>query len=144
MNKLKNNLNIKNIFGNILTITIIVFFVIFIVKLLLFDFIIGTKVYNENNIQIRYHRIINIVTIKNDSNDKIYFHYQSGKCEQNNNFDDKSCGGIKYYKKSEDYEIKAKEKFVKHVGMLNDAYIFTISNEKDLYESVEYNKHDLF
>lgn len=143
MNKLVFIPKNKNILSTIINFAVVIFLVILFGKLVVYDCVIGTKVYDENSIVIRYHRFVNIFTIKNNSDDKIYMHYQSGKSRKDANLD-KYKYDIKYYKKSEDYEIKANDKFVKFTGLFDDGYIFTISNEKDLYDSVSYNKHNWF
>lgn len=51
---------------------------------------------------------------------------------------------IKYYKKSEDFEIRSGDKYVKFMGFIDDAYLFTIANDYELYDSVSYNKHEWF
>lgn len=140
MNKLKN----KDILFNIIIgYALIIFLVALFGKLVIYDCVIGTKVYDENEIVIRYHRFVNIFTVKNDSDDKIYMHYQSGRCRRDANLD-KYEYDIKYYKKSEDYEIGTDDKLVKFTGLFDDGYLFTISNKKNLYDSVSYNKNKWF
>lgn len=139
MNRLKK----KNILFTIIGSALVIFLVILFGKLVIYDCVIGTKVYDENEIIIRYHRFVNIFTIKNNSDNKIYMHYQSGISRKDANLD-KYKYDIKYYKKSEDYEIEIDDKFVKFTGFFDDKYLFTISNEKDLYDSASYNKHKWF
>jgi len=143
MNKLVFKLKNKNILSTLVGFLLVLCFIVFVGKLVVYDCVIGTKVYDENNVVIRYHRFVNIVTVKNNSEDKIYMHYQSGKSRKDANLE-KYKYDIKYYKKSEDYEIEVGDKFVKFTGFFDDGYLFTISNKKDLYDSISYNKHKWF
>lgn len=127
-------------------ITIIILIVIIIVfgKFVIHDCILGIKVYNENDIVIKYHRFINVFSVKNNSDSVINFHYQSGTSRG------RGTGGTVYtyditnYKRSDTWEIEIGEKFVKWAGMFSDGYIFTVSNDNGLYDSSEYNKHVWF
>lgn len=111
--------------------------------MVVYDCIIGTKIYDENDIVIRYHRFVNILTVKNNSDYKIYMHYQSGRSRKDANLD-KYKYDIKYYKKSEDYEIETNDKLIKFTGFFDDGYLFTVFDENGLYNSPPYNKHELF
>ena len=133
----------KDKLSTVLGFALIILLVVVFVKLVIFDGVIGTKIYNENSIVIRYHRFINVVGVTNNSENTIYMHYQSGKCRRDAN-NDKRKYDIEYYKKSDDYEIKKGEKFTKFTSLFDDGYIFTVVNEKDLYDSVAYNKHKRF
>lgn len=139
MNKLKS----KNIISTIIGIAVIVFLLVLFGKLVVYDCIIGTKIYDENDVVIRYHRYINIFTAKNNSDETIYMHYQHGRSRRDANLD-KYKYDIKYYKKSEDFEIESGNKYVKFMGFRDDAYLFTIANDSELYDSVSYNKHEWF
>jgi hypothetical protein len=138
-----NKFKIKDTISTIVAITVILLLLILFGKLVVYDCIIGTKIYDDNDIVIRYHRYINIFTAKNNSDETIYMHYQHGRCRRDANLD-KYKYDIKYYKKSEDFEIKSGDKYVKFMGIRDDAYLFTIVNEDDLYDTVSYNKHDWF
>ena len=135
MNKFKIKDNISTIVG----ITVILLLLILFGKLVVYDCIIGTKIYDDNDIVIRYHRYINIFTAKNNSDEIIYSFIIFLIINL-----DKYKYDIKYYKKSEDFEIKSGDKYVKFMGIRDDAYLFTIVNEDDLYDTVSYNKHDWF
>lgn len=139
MNKLKN----KNIIFTIVGIAVVLFLLVLFGKLVVYDCIIGTKIYDENDIVIRYHRYINIFTAKNNSDETIYMHYQHGRSRRDANLD-KYKYDIKYYKKSDDFEIESGDKYVKFMGFRDDAYLFTIANDGNLYDSVSYNKHEWF
>jgi len=143
MKSLLFNLKNKNILSTIVSFALVIFLVVLFGKLVVYDCVIGTKVYDENDIVIRYHRFVNIFTVKNNSDDKIYMHYHSGRCRLDANLDKRKYD-IKYYKKYEDYKIKVDAKFIKFTGLFDDGYLFTVSNEKDLYDSVSYNKHKWF
>lgn len=52
MNKLKN----KNIIFTIVGIAVVLFLLVLFGKLVVYDCIIGTKIYDQNNVVIRYHR----------------------------------------------------------------------------------------
>ena len=132
----------KNI-SIIVAILLVIFIIILFGKLVIHDCIFGIKVYDENDILIKYHRFINVFSVKNNSNTKIYFHYQSGTCKRDA-LGDKYTTEITNYKKSEEWEIEAGEKFVKWAGMFYDGYVFTVSNDDDLYDSSSYNKHIWF
>lgn len=133
------NKNVSIIVG----ICILIFLAVLFGKFVIVDCILGTKVYDENDIVIKYHRFINVFSVKNNSNSKIYFHYQSGKCRRGAD-GDKYKKDITNYKRSEDWEIETGEKFVKWAGMFYDGYIFTVSNDENLYDSSSYNKHIWF
>lgn len=87
MNKLILKLKDKNILYSIVVSAVIIFLVILFGKLVIYDSIIGTKIYDENDIVIRYHRYVNIVTIKNNSDCEIYMHYQHGRSRKDANLD---------------------------------------------------------
>lgn len=112
-------------------------------KLVIYDGIIGIKLYDKNDIIIRYHRYVNIFTAKNNSDESIYMHYQYGRCRRDANLDEYHFD-IKYYKKSDDFEIESGEKYIKFMGFMDDAYLFTVANDSGVYDSVSYNKHDWF
>ena len=133
----------KNILFTIFGYAIVIFLVVLFGKLVIYDCVIGTKIYDENDVVIRYHRYINIFTAKNNSDETIYMHYQHGRSRKDANLD-KYKYDIKYYKKSEDFEIKSGDKYVKFMGFMDDAYIFTIANDYELHDSVSYNKHEWF
>ena len=95
MNKLKN----KNTISTIIGIAAILFLLVLFGKLVVYDCIIGTKIYDENDVVIRYHRYTNIFTAKNNSDEAIYMHYQHGRSRRDANLD-KYKYDIKYYKKS--------------------------------------------
>lgn len=139
MNKLKN----KNIIFTIVGIAVVLFLLVLFGKLVVYDCIIGTKIYDENDIVIRYHRYINIFTAKNNSDETIHMHNQHGRSRRDANLD-KYKYDIKYYKKSDDCEIKSVDKYVKFMGFRDDAYLFTIADDGNLYDSVSYNKHEWF
>lgn len=143
MNKLILKLKDKNILYSIVVSAVIIFLVILFGKLVIYDSIIGTKIYDENDIVIRYHRYVNIVTIKNNSDCEIYMHYQHGRSRKDANLDKRKFD-IRYYKKSDDFEIKSGEKFIKFMGLFDDAYLFTVADDNGLYDSISYNKHDWF
>lgn len=133
-----NNKKVRSILISI----ILIFSLILLLKLVIYDCAIGRKIYDQNNIIIKYHKYINIVSIKNNSDTDIYMHYQYGRCRKDTNFD-KRYFDIRYYKKSDVFEIKKKKKILKFTSIIDDAYIFTVSNKKKLYDSVGYNKHKL-
>ena len=139
MSKLKSN----NVLFKIIGIAVVIFLLVLFGKLVIYDCIIGTKIYDENDVVIRYHRYINIFTAKNNSDETIYMYYQHGKSRRDANLD-KYKYDIKYYKKSDDFEIKSGDKYVKFMGFMDDAYLFTIANGRELYDSVSYNKHEWF
>ena len=68
MPKLKN----KNILFTIIGFIVILFLIVLFGKLVVYDCIIGTKIYDENEIVIRYYRFVNILTVKNNSDGNIY------------------------------------------------------------------------
>ena len=139
MSKLKSN----NVLFKIIGIAVVIFLLVLFGKLVIYDCIIGTKIYDENDVVIRYHRYINIFTAKNNSDETIYMHYQHGKSRRDANLD-KYKYDIKYYKKSDDFGIKSGDKYVRFMGFMDDAYLFTIANGRELYDSVSYNKHEWF
>lgn len=68
-------------------------------------------------------------------------HYQYGRSRRDANLE-KYKYDIKYYKKSDDFEIESK--YFKFMGFEDNAYLFTIANDGELYDSVSYNKHKWF
>lgn len=94
MSKLKSN----NILFKIIGIAVVIFLLVLFGKLVIYDCIIRTKIYDENDVVIRYHRYINIFTAKNNSDETIYMHYQHGKSRRDANLD-KYKYDIKYYKR---------------------------------------------
>ena len=106
MKKLKD----KNIIFTIVGIAVVLCLLVLFGKLVVYDCIIGTKIYDDNDVVIRYHRYINIFTAKNNSDETIYMHYQHGRSRRDANLD-KYKYDIKYYKKSEDFEIKSGDKY---------------------------------
>lgn len=139
MTKLKS----QNILSTIICVAVVIFLLVLFGKLVVYDCIIGTKIYDENDVVIRYHRYVNIFTAKNNSDETIYMHYQHGKARRDANLDKRKYD-IKYYKKSDDFKIESGDKYVKFMGFIDDAYLFTISNDNKLFDSVSYNKHDWF
>lgn len=137
------NVNKKDILYTALGIIVLGILMIVVVKLVVFDFIIGAKIYDENDIVIRYHRIVNVVTVKNNSSKDITLHYQAGRARVDAN-GDKRKKDIKYTKRSEVYEINKDEKFTKFVGMFYDAYIFVVTNDDGLNDTASYNKLFIF
>lgn len=133
----------KNIFSIIIAIIILIIIAILFGKLVIHDCIFGTKVYDENDIVIKYHRFINVFSVKNNSNSVIKFHYQSGLCRGTGS-ETVYKYDITNYKRSDTWKIEIGEKFVKCAGMFYDGYIFTVSNDEGLYDSSSYNKHIWF
>lgn len=140
---MKKQVKDKNKLYTIVGFTVIVLLSVVIGKLVIYDGVIGQKIYDENNIVIRYHRFVNVVGVSNRSDDTIYMHYQSGKCRRDANRNKRKFD-IKYYERSVDYEIEKSDKMIIYTSILDDGYIFTVSNGKDIYDSVSYNKHMWF
>lgn len=140
-----NKKKLKEIVLKLIPIACIVLLVVVFVKLVVYDCIIGNKLYDDNNIVVRYHRFVNIVTIDNNTDEMIYMHYQKGYAKKDAN-GDRHASNIKYYGgRSDTYEIEPHSKLVEFTSIFDDAYVFTISNEeKDLWESVGFNKLEWF
>ena len=140
-----NKKNLKKIASKLAPIACIILLIVVFIKLVIYDCIIGNKLYDDNDIVVRYHRFVNIVTIDNDTDEMIYMHYQKGHANKDAN-GDKYASRIKYYGGSSDtYEIEPDSKLIEFTSIFDDAYIFTISDEeKDLWESVGFNKLEWF
>ncbi len=135
---MKKNINL------IVGIVVIVLILVLAVKAIVFDCIIGIKIYNENNIVMKYHRFINIVSIKNNSSDVIEFHYQSGHYRGRGSGTTVYKNDITDYKRSDSYEINPKEKLTKYTKISYDGYVFTVTNDNGLHDSVKYNKSSTY
>lgn len=133
----------KEFFSTILGVVVLTLLVFCVIKLVIFDCIIGAKVYDDNDIVIRYHRYINVVLVENNSNTNISFHYQSGKARLDAN-GDKRRNDIKYIKRSGPWIVGAGEKLRKYTGIKYDKHIFVISNEDGFNDIASFNKLEWF
>lgn len=106
-------------------------------KLLIYDGLIGVHVYNENDVKIKYHRFVNIVTVENNTDDLIYFYYQYGYAHNDSSYD------IRDYKRSDVWEVETGEKFIKYVGSY-DGYIFMFADGEDFSDVASFYKADWF
>ncbi len=138
------NKKLKDILGYLFVAACMILLVVTGVKLVIYDCIIGNKLYDDNDIVVRYHRFVNIVTIDNDTDEMVYMHYLKGRARKNAT-GDKYASDIEYYgRRSEVYEIEPNSKFAEFTSIFDDAYVFVIYNENDLYEAVGFNKLEWF
>ena len=93
---------------------------------------------------MKYHRFVNIVSIKNNSSDIIEFHYQGGYYRGRRSGTTVYKNQMTDYEKSDSYEINAGEKLTKYTKMRYDGYVFTVMNDNGLHDSVMYNKSSTY
>ncbi len=142
--KLRENPDWKNKFRNVLGVILgigtILLLVVSFTKVVLWDVIVGEKAYDDNGIVIGYHRIVNIIHVKNNSDLPISFCYRKGYCEYDRITDRISATDVEYStKRSEIIEIPPGEKARKW-GTFCDAYLLILTNEEGLYDVAAYNK----
>ena len=125
----------------IIIILAVIVFICWPIKFVVFDSIIGKTIYDENDIIVKFHRIVNRVEIYNNSDEEIYVNYIEGF---NTTSGLEETGQIKSFEREyyldDAWLVKAGEE-IKEKMSHADGYIFVIYNKnKDMYESVKYIK----
>lgn len=137
------NKNWKKILGYLFMAACMILLVVTVIKLVIYDCIIGNKLFDDNDVVVRYHRYINIVTIDNNSDEMIYMHYLTGYAKKDAN-GDRYANSVRYTGgRSDVYEIEANTKLVEHTGILGDGFLFVISYEESDWQDVcSFNKRE--